>query len=809
MTPAKVVLRLVPLFLLTLSGSTYDDWQGAVSPFDGDWDQGIFWQGASDSPYEQLQLEEAVARSRSPRSRSDDTGELNVRLEMARDGGAVTVTIPDALCDSTDNVYTPAPLDLFCVIDTSASMCAMAHLEEDNEAELTVMDLTKQCVRHLASCLGPQDTLSLVTFSERADIKLSKTRMDATGQARALRNIDMIEEGGPTNLFDGIQFGLRQFGRSDMSGDSAGRHGHIIVLTDGQPTSGKTLFKDIVEGVEELQDTYKTPISLYGFKRKHDSAILCEIAERTGGSYNYIDGPGFMGTAMIHAVSNIRASAARKVSVDVELVPLRGNRGIPEFVAEGAGDQPTTNTKSYQLGANHQYIAYGQAHSALLPAVTQPCTLKVTVRVERISGIHQAFIVDRRSLVVTRDMLAAEPSALLLAERRRADLVNTLRAATDVDHSTALVLLNNLETQIREDLASDVVKQSSDSIADEECMVEEYLRSISGADFEQFKLAVDRAHYPSWGQHYLRAMRIAHDRMACHNFKDEGVQTYGGDVFNQIRETADDTFNGMMAPRRHISRFQRDYCLTGNKHTDQDATGCNIDDRARRENLMKMPNGSYQARTFGGYSQPARQPVPRAASPPRSMAAYNNANYGGCFSGDSLVRVRDAQGVVREIQVRDLHKGDQVLVAGVQNNGGLCFSAVECVVHTVHREGEEQPMWRVGDVDLTEWHPVRVDGAWVFPGKAGTPAAPASEVYNLVLEGREPAVIGGVEVSTLGHNDRSSEVIAHDYFGTDEVIRDLSGLAGWTKGRVELEPGCFARDAASGRVCAMRKASKL
>lgn len=169
----------------------------------------------------------------------DEPGVHKVETEMTRHGGAVTVTIPDALCDRAKGDYTPAPLDLCCVIDTSASMCAMAALEGGDEMDLTVMDLTKQCVRHLAQCLGDQDTLSVVTFSGKARIELEKTRMNAKGQEAALRNLNRIEESGPTNLFDGIESGLKQLGRSEgRSGDSPGRHRHVIVLTDGQPTIG-------------------------------------------------------------------------------------------------------------------------------------------------------------------------------------------------------------------------------------------------------------------------------------------------------------------------------------------------------------------------------------------------------------------------------------------------------------------------------------------------------------------------------------------------------------------------------------------
>ena len=41
----------------------------------------------------------------------------------------------------------------------------------------------------------------------------------------------------------------------------------------------------------------------------------------------------------------------------------------------------------------------------------------------------------------------------------------------------------------------------------------------------------------------------AHSLQICLNFKDPGVQFYGGKIFNQIRDLADDKFNKLPAPK--------------------------------------------------------------------------------------------------------------------------------------------------------------------------------------------------------------------------------------------------------------------
>merc|ERR1712232_1163471 len=48
--------------------------------------------------------------------------------------------------------------------------------------------------------------------------------------------------------------------------------------------------------------------------------------------------------------------------------------------------------------------------------------------------------------------------------------------------------------------------------------------------------------YTKWGQHYLPSLMFAHLTQQCNNFKDAGVQAYGGALFQTTRDQADDIF---------------------------------------------------------------------------------------------------------------------------------------------------------------------------------------------------------------------------------------------------------------------------
>ncbi|CAL1140073.1 unnamed protein product [Cladocopium goreaui] len=54
--------------------------------------------------------------------------------------------------------------------------------------------------------------------------------------------------------------------------------------------------------------------------------------------------------------------------------------------------------------------------------------------------------------------------------------------------------------------------------------------------------------FTKWGRHYLPSLMFAHRRQMCNNFKDPGVQHYGGEMFQALRDEADEKFNQLPPP---------------------------------------------------------------------------------------------------------------------------------------------------------------------------------------------------------------------------------------------------------------------
>ena len=68
-------------------------------------------------------------------------------------------------------------------------------------------------------------------------------------------------------------------------------------------------------------------------------------------------------------------------------------------------------------------------------------------------------------------------------------------------------------------------------------------------------------------------------------------------------------------------------------------------------------------------------------------------------------------------------------------------------------------------------------------------------VYNFVLEtiSEHSMTVNGYTCITLGHGINDNEVTQHDYFGTQQVVEDLSQMNGADTGIIELRNGCLRR----------------
>jgi hypothetical protein len=257
--------------------------------------------------------------------------------------------------------------------------------------------------------------------------------------------------------------------------------------------------------------------------------------------------------------------------------------------------------------------------------------------------------------------------------------------------------------------------------------------------------------WSKWGEHSLRSYYRAQQLQQSLNFKDAGLQIYGGDLFHAIQTEADTAFCTLPAPKP--SAVPRAAAAAG---------------------------GYYGAGAGAAYNSPA------------TMVSFHNPS-GGCFAGTCQVKMASG----RSKAIKDVEPGD-----GVWTPIG---PATVIALVTCGSKARSQPMVQLGGLCITPWHPIinpTVNGnkACVFPADL----VPLQDrlidtVYNLVLDSGHVVDVEGYECVTLGHGFQAP-VVKHEFFGAEAVINDLKKLSGWSVGRPTFKNLVTMRDDASGLI---------
>lgn len=275
----------------------------------------------------------------------------------------------------------------------------------------------------------------------------------------------------------------------------------------------------------------------------------------------------------------------------------------------------------------------------------------------------------------------------------------------------------------------------------------------------------DHGAYTKWGRHYQLSLSLAHWRQQCNNFKDHGLQMLGGEEFNKVRDELDDIFDNMPAPKP--------------SHRPTYSAGRQSGPRG----FTFRSAGVAGAASAGAASAPS----------PLRMVSYRDSS-APCFSGHSLVHMHDGS----KKRVDNIRMGDVV-----ETDSGHC--AVRCVVKTNCADNSARLVSLSPDLHLTEWHPVRTDGEWKFPGDIDLAFDSVCDaVYSFLLEpGHTAMIIGGVECIVLGHEILDDPVATHPFFGSrTKIIECLRTLHGAADGYIVLEGGrCVERDTETNFVC--------
>ena len=231
----------------------------------------------------------------------------------------------------------------------------------------------------------------------------------------------------------------------------------------------------------------------------------------------------------------------------------------------------------------------------------------------------------------------------------------------------------------------------------------------------------------------------------CNNFKDPGVQHYGGKLFESLRDNVSDIFNKYpieIVEKKHHYR--------------------------------------------GGPSRSVTRSI--------NSATYND-RYGGCIAQNCLVKMKDES----LKKICEIEKGDDLYYNKNKS------SRVKCVIHM--KSSNYKLSTLNGGLKITPWHPIFLNNKWVFPENI-TPSENTNinEVYNFILEDNHSIYVNGYECITLGHGIIDDEVAKHDFFGTRKIVECMKNIdiEGFNNGYILLENYQVIRNS-EGNVCGINK----
>lgn len=296
-------------------------------------------------------------------------------------------------------------------------------------------------------------------------------------------------------------------------------------------------------------------------------------------------------------------------------------------------------------------------------------------------------------------------------------------------------------------LFSSKLNESSDFVKD----LLKDITSTSDDNNGQIIKALDSKYFDKWGKHYLYSVLSAYQNNFCLNFKDNGIQHFKTHEFELIQKFIEDIFIKMEPPQPtgidYNSRYQSNH------------TNC------------------------GGAVHVSSQQF--------TQSFYNQS--GGCFTGDTKILIVD-NGIQKYIRVNEIMPGTIV-----QSHLG------EALVKLVVRFKFTGFIRQFESTGITSYHPVFFSNEnWKFPINLSCFHDLYIEneyVYDFILDKHHTVDLNGLYAVTLNHGMSNTEVVSHEYFGTNRVENDLMKHSNYQTGYITLDKWEFVRDIMTQRVC--------
>ena len=191
------------------------------------------------------------------------------------------------------------PLNVCLVLDRSTSM------------QGEKMDIVKATAIQVLRNLRQQDILSVVTFSDRAEVIIPASYLQDRSRSEA--KIQMIQPTGATEIYQGLEVGVKEIMRSL----DAKRINHIVLLTDGHTYGDEQQCLALASRLAE----HGIGISGMGIGQEWNDIFLDVLSTRTGGSSAYIAQPGDIKRLLLEKFNALAQTYAEDITLDPKPIP--------------------------------------------------------------------------------------------------------------------------------------------------------------------------------------------------------------------------------------------------------------------------------------------------------------------------------------------------------------------------------------------------------------------------------------------------------------------------------------------------------
>lgn len=267
--------------------------------------------------------------------------------------------------------YVRPPVNLSIVIDRSTSMKGQR------------LDQVRSATQEILRSLQPNDTASVVAFSDRAEMVVSPDQAKDISVARA--RLSLLQADGGTEIGQGLRMGISEL-QKNFTRDGVN---HLVLLTDGRTYGDEDQCIAMARSVADRGIT----INGVGIGSDWSDRFLDDLATITGGSVLFLDSPKSITALLEGILQNLSKVIASRMKLDGSLSQSADLRSAFRLEPEpmGLGD-----TLPLALGN----LSRGEQISVLLEIVIHPIG-----KVQSLTLAH---------LNVTGDLLgeASEPQPL-------------------------------------------------------------------------------------------------------------------------------------------------------------------------------------------------------------------------------------------------------------------------------------------------------------------------------------------------------------------------------------------------------------